>query len=105
MVDMADKGFGLSREDTMRMAYTMAEKMGKKHSFKDQASGRGWYERFQRRHPNLSPQSLSYCRALCSNKNTVDKFFNLLTKPMQVFNSDESGIDKPGKVIAQLGRA
>jgi hypothetical protein len=120
LIDMADMGVGLSREDTMRMAYTMAEKMGKNHSFKNEAAGRGWYEGFRLRHPNLTirtPRPLSYCRALCSNKTQLAIFFsklggiygklNLLTKPMQIFNADESGIGivyKPGKVIAQLGR-
>ena len=34
VVDMADMGFGLSREDVMQMAFTIAERTGKKHPFK-----------------------------------------------------------------------
>jgi hypothetical protein len=41
LIDMADMGLGLSREDTMRMAHTMAEKMGKNHSLKNEAAGKG----------------------------------------------------------------
>ena len=29
---------------------------------------------------------------------------NLISKPMQVYNADETGISKPGKVVAELGR-
>ncbi len=76
------------------------------------------FEGFLRRHPKLtvrSPQPLSYCRALCSNQSVIDEFFgklggvygklNLISKPMLVYNCDETGVvHKPGKVIAQLGR-
>ena len=84
----------------MRMAFTIAERTGKK------CAGWGWYQGFKSRHPYLtlrSPQPLSYCRALCSNKTVVDDFFaklgavygrlNLLTKPMQDYNADETGIN------------
>ena len=120
VVDMADMGFGLSREDVMRMAFVIAEKTGKQHPFKDERAGRGWYEGFKSRHPYLTlraPQPLSYCHVLCSNQVVVDDFFgklgaicgrlNLLSKPMQVYNSDETGINvvyKPGKVLAMVGR-
>ena len=63
------------------------------------------------------PQPLSYCRALCSDPETIKDFFgklgsiygklNLISKPMQVYNLDKTGVSvvhKPGKVIAQLGR-
>lgn len=120
LTDMADMGFGLSREDVMALAFNIAEKTGKTHPFKGGFAGRGWYEGFKSRHPRLtlrSPQPLSYCRALCSNKETIDDFFeklggvygrlNLISKPMQIFNVDETGIGivhKPGKVIAEVGR-
>lgn len=73
-----------------------------------------------RRHPRLSlrtPQALSYRRARSSNKDVMEDFFgklgalygrlNLIAKPMQVYNSDETGVTvvhKPSKVIAELGR-
>ena len=64
------------------------------------------------------PQQLSYARAFCSNRdNNITDFFgklgavygklNLISKPMQVYNSDETGVTivhKPGKVLAELGR-
>ena len=68
-------------------------------------------------HPKLtvrSPQPLSYCRALCSNKDTITDFFgklgsiygrlNLISKPMQIYNCDENGVFKPNKVVAELGK-
>ena len=70
LVLMADMGFGLTREDVMRLAFNIAEKTGRMHPFSGNKAGRGWYEGFKARHPNLTlrtPQPLSYCRALCSN--------------------------------------
>ena len=61
----------------MRMAYTIAVRTGEKHPFKDESAGRGWYEGIKSRHPHLtlrSPQLLSYCHALCSNKSVIDEF-------------------------------
>ena len=120
LVQMADMGFGLSRDTVMEMAFTIVEKSQRKHPFRDGKAGRAWFEGFRRRHPKLtlrSPQPLSYCRALCANQETIDEFFgklgavygrlNLISKPMLIFNSDESGISvvhKPGKVVAELGR-
>ena len=120
LVQMADMGFGLSRETVMEMAFTIVDKVQRKHPFKDGKAGCAWFEGFRKRHPNLtlrSPQPLSYCRALCSNQDTIDGFFgelgalygrlNLISKPMQIFNVDETGISvvhKPGKVVTALGR-
>ena len=60
---------------------------------------------------------LSYARALCSNKQVIDDFFaklgavygrlNLISKPMNIFNVDETGIGivhKLGKVVVEVGR-
>ena len=120
IIEMADMGFGLTREDVMRVAYVIAEKCGKDHPFKNGAAGRAWFEGFKSRHPNLTlriAQPLSYCRAIAANKEIIQDFFaklgavcarlNLLTKPMQIFNVDETGISivhKPGKVVTELGR-
>ena len=64
-----------------------------------------------------TPQALSYARAVSSNKETINDFFaklgaiygrlNLIAKPSQIFNADETGVTivhKPSKVIAQIGR-
>ena len=120
LINMADMGYGLSREMVMRIAYVIAEKSHKKHPFSGESAGRSWFDGFKKRHPMLTirtPQPLSYCRALCANPDVISDFFgklgslygklNLFSKPMQIFNSDETGISvvhKPGKVITQLGR-
>ena len=36
---MAEMGFGLSRDDVMRMGFLIAEKVGHKHLFKDGSAG------------------------------------------------------------------
>ena len=64
-----------------------------------------------------TPQALSYSCAVSSNKETINDFFaklgaiygqlNLIAKPSQIFNADETGVTivhKPSKVIAQIGR-
>ena len=73
-----------------------------------------------KRHPNLTlrtPQPLPYNPAVCANLCTINDYFaklgviyvqlKILTKSMQVYNKDESGITiihNPGKVVTELGR-
>lgn len=119
-IDMADMGYGLSRENVMRTAYRIVEKSGRKHPFQNGMGGRAWFDSFCARNPGISlrtPQALSFCRAKAANKQTMDEFFaklgatlarlNLLTKPMQMYNLDETGISivhKAGKVVCAVGR-
>ena len=119
-VQMADMGFGLSRDDVMVTAFRIAEKSGRKHPFAKGTAGRSWFDGFKSRHPNLtlrSAQSLSHSRAACANEEIIRDYFaklgamcarlNILAKPMQIFNMDETGLSivhKPGRVVAQLGR-
>ena len=120
IIKMADMGYGLTREDVQRLAFSIAEKSHHKHPFRDGKAGRGWFDGFKARHPQLSfrtPQALSYSRAVSANETVIADFFaklgaiygrlNLVSKPMQIFNADKTGVSivhKPGKVIAQLGR-
>ena len=113
-------GYGLTKEDVQRLAFSIVQKIQCKHPFKDGKAGRGWFDGFKSRHPQLTfrtPQSLSYSRAVAANEYVLADFFsklgaiygrlNLITKPMQVFNVDETGINivhKPGKVLAELGQ-
>jgi hypothetical protein len=119
-IEMADRGFGLTPDDLMKLAYTIADKSGRPHPFRNGIAGRGWLEGFRKRHREISlrsPQSLSFCRAVMASKSTVEDLFtklggiygrlNLLSKPMQVYNIDETGVTivhKPGKVISEVGR-
>ena len=120
IIEMADMGFGLSRQEIMFLAYQIAEKGGIKHPFRGESAGRKWFDGFRRRYPTLtlrSPQSLSFARAKAANPKIMEDFFaklgsvyarlNLLTKPMQVYNVDESGINlvqHRGKVVTEIGR-
>ena len=120
VIEMADRGFGLQSEDLLRTAFTIVDRSGRPHPFQNGMAGRGWLEAFRRRHPEISfrtPQALSYSRAAGASKPAVDDFFaklgglygrlNLINKPMQVYNVDETGISvvhKPGKVLTAVGR-
>ena len=117
---MADMGFGLMREDVMRVAFTIVDHSGRVHPFTDGMAGRAWFDGFRARHPRLtlrSAQGLSYSRAASANEATIQDFFgklgavyarlNILAKPMQIFNVDETGVSvvhKPGKVVTEVGR-
>ena len=120
LVEMADMGFGLSRQEVMRLAFQIAEESGIKHPFKNCTAGRKWFEAFRFRHPNLTlrtSEALSYARAKSVDPKTIEDFFaklgaiyarlNLFCRPMQVFNVDESGVNvtlHKGKVIAEVKR-
>ena len=117
---MADMGYSLTREDVQRMAFSTAEKSHHKHPFMDGKASRGCFDGFKTRHLQLAfrtPQALSYSRAVSANETVIADFLaklgamygrlNLVSKPMQIFYADETGVSivhKPGKVIAQLGR-
>ena len=102
------------------LAFKIVDNSGRQHPFADSLVGRTWFESFKSRHSNLTiqtPQPLSYNQATCANKETIEDFFaklggvycrlNLLSKPMQIFNIDETGVSvvhKVGKVVAEVGR-
>ena len=119
-VKMADMGFGLCRNDVMGVAYKIAESSGRKHPFTDGSAGRAWFDGFCARHPRLtlrSAQSLSRARACSANSEIITDYFaklaavcarlNLFSKPMNIYNMDETGVSivhKPGKVVTEVGR-
>ena len=95
LIEMSDIGYGLTREGVMGLAYSIIEKAKRPHPFQNGSAGRAWLEDFMRRNPKLTirfPQSLSYCQALSSNKETIVDFFrklgalygklNLVLRPM-----------------------
>ena len=78
IIKIADMGYGLTKEDVQHLAYSMAEKIHCKHPFRDRKAGRGWFDGFKSRHPQLSfrsPQSLSYSRAVSANEYVIADFF------------------------------
>ena len=90
VLDMCDMGYGLSVEDVRAIAFQIAEKLIRKHPFKDGKAGRDWYIGFCHHHPTLAlrqPQALSYMRAKRSTSQVVEDF-----------------LVKLGAVYAQLNR-
>ena len=67
-IEMADRGFGLGKEDVMRFAFQIAEKMNKSHPFQNGMEGRGWYGRLLE--PS-SPSSSSIFSATVSLQSNV----------------------------------
>ena len=79
----------------------------------------GWWTSFTRRHPNLTlrtPATLSLARASASDCDILDNYFDelestleaneLLDKPCQIFNMDETGMPldpKPLKIVTWKG--
>ena len=120
IVKMADIGFGLGREDLRMAAFRIADKSGRPHPFHNGMAGVAWLDGFFIRHPKLvlrTAQPLSYSRAVSASHETIQDYFaklaamyarlNILSKPMQIFNTDEIGVfvvHKPGKVITEMGR-
>ena len=96
-------GFVLSKENVMRMVFRIVDKTNRKNPFNEGSAGHSWFEGYCRRHPKLtlrSPQPLSYCRALCGNRDTLDDFYGKLgaifgkCNPMLLYNCDETGVTK-----------
>ena len=91
------------------MVYAIIDKSKPTHPFREGSAGKAWFERFMKHHPHLTERSLqhlSYCRALCLNKEIVTEFFgklgliqgrlHLISRPMQIYNCDKRGITSTG---------
>ena len=79
-----------------------------------------WWEAFKQRHPYLTlrtVEKLSYARAVASDPNVIDQYFDLLEQtlvengllnsPSQIFNCDETGLPlehTPSSVVAVKGQ-
>ena len=94
--------------------------VAKKQGVEVATVSQGWWEKFRRRHPELSLRSaepLAYHRATTLTREVMDTYFDLLeetvlqndlvSKPGLIFNCDESGMPlshRPGSVIAKKGQ-
>lgn len=114
-------GFAPDCSSVKKMAFSFAEKLGLNHRFSREAKSAGdeWFHGFLRRNKDLSirkSEGLSLARAKGMNRTDVNNFFTLLLKiltenqlldkPGNIFNVDETGIqinNKPGKVLATKG--
>ena len=77
----------------------------------------GWWESFRRRHPKLTLRTaapMSYARAMASDPDVINNYYdllectlNLMDKPAQIFNLDETGMPldhSPPRVVARCGQ-
>ncbi len=111
-------GYGKSKKQVLCLVEAI---LMKKRGVPSAPVTKGWWESFQRRHPQLSlrcPETLSYARAIASSRGVIDDYFDLLeetlvrndltNKPAQIFNCDESGFplspEAIGKLIAVKGQ-
>ena len=118
--EMQGMFFGLTINDLRSLAFTFAEdNIPHRFNRADRRAGKDWYYSFMTRHPELtlrSPEPTSAARAMCFNRATINKFFDLLEDmmdkhnfhPSHIFNVDETGIttvpNSTSKVIAVKGQ-
>lgn len=114
--------FGLTRNDTRRLAFSFCEQNNIEHPFNSEngMAGKDWFSGFMLRHPNLSmrvPEPVSIQRAMGFNRTKVTRFMDVLETllfsdtirvipPEDIYNADESGISvcqDPSRIIAKKG--
>ena len=107
-------GFARSKKQVMTLVNEIVQKKGKANVVTN-----GWWESFRKRHPELvlcTAEPLSYTQAVCASDDILDAYFDMLEatlndneligKPTQVFNMDETGMPldpSPSSVIAPVG--
>ena len=117
LIGCASVGYAKSRREVL----AIAQKIANAHNpGADIELTKGWWDRFRRRHPEVSlrqAEPLSYARAAANNPAVFEKYFHLLqdtietnglaSRPGQIFNCDETGMPlchKPPKVVAGVGQ-
>ena len=71
-------GYGLTKVDVQRLAFSLVEKIGCKHPFNNGKASHGWFYGFKSRHLQLTfrtSQSLSCSRAFAANEFVIADFF------------------------------
>lgn len=114
-------GFAPTRKNLRRIAYNLAVSMNKAQRFNKETglAGCDWYKSFMKRNTDLcvrKSQGISNNRAEGMNKKEIKAYFellqktltedNLLCKPSNIYNMDESGLsltNEPGHVVAERG--
>jgi hypothetical protein len=110
----ASIGYAKSRKEILALVQRVLDSRGIQRSVTN-----GWWESFRHRHPNLTLRSavpLSLARAMASDPEMLARYFdllehtlhknNLVGKPGQIYNMDESGMPldtKSPKVVAARG--
>ena len=73
--------YGLTRVQFLQVVGEFAKKIGKEGVFTDNVAGKGWYNKFKTRHPELTlrkPEPTSIARVRGFNHVAVDRFYSLL---------------------------
>lgn len=100
LLGCASIGYGRTRKEIISLVQQIVNKKGSNATVT-----LGWLESFRRRHPEISlrtPEPISHTRAACSSDEVLRKYFellghtlednDLLRKPCQIFNTDETGM-------------
>ena len=114
LVNCARIGFPRSRSEVIRIVQQVCDRRGVTC-----VVSHGWWERFCQRHPSIclrTPTTLSHARVKGASPEAIGAYFDtleetlsrndLLDKPGQVFNMDETGMPldpKSMKAIAEKG--
>lgn len=119
LIHMAKIGYGRSREQLKVAVKKIIELDGRPNPFIENMPGRTWIRAFLKRHPKVScrhPEPLPTSRAMGCSEQHLDKWFkdfgdflkenDLLNKPEQIWNADESGFPlhhRSGTILAPRG--
>lgn len=104
IIRMSSCGFGLNHKEIRQLAFQTAEKYKVNHPFdrKQGLAGADWLQHFLHRHPQLAlrkTENTSLARLQGFNRETVDRYYNLLEEAMndehytpdRIWNVDETG--------------
>ncbi|XP_061164987.1 uncharacterized protein LOC133173937 [Saccostrea echinata] len=122
ILEMEERGFGLTISDVCKLAYSIIAHPGRKNPFNadKKMAGYDWWQGFRDRHPCLSlrkPEGLSAARGTMLNPNVISDHFtklgdlmdrlNIKSKPQQIFNADETGfstVHQTSKIVGRKGK-
>ena len=123
IMNLEEKGFGLTPTDVRELAFDYAERNNIPHTFDKElkAAGLDWWSGFRLCHRTMlsirKPEALSLARAAAMNKPAITKYFDILEREMQrlgitnkpscIYNCDESGLSlvpDTCRVVARKGK-
>ena len=98
LVGSASVGFACTRKQVLSIVQDVVNKKGLKVTV-----SYGWWDAFKRRHSNItirSPEHLSYCRAVASSSDIIDRYYDLLEQTF--LDTDLFG--SPAQIFRQSGK-
>ena len=115
LMEVAQRGFGLTKDDLLDAVKKLVEADKRKTPFVNNRPGNRWYRSFMKRNPSVrlrSARPLEKKRAKISSRD-LDQWFSgyekfihdhgLANRPAQIWNCDESGFDLQGRAGKILG--